>query len=73
MAFFGARTVRAQMKNIIGLDEELQENAASETDTTMPLNAPSISQLDACPNEIEFEKLAISHEFHKYVSILLIN
>lgn len=56
MQFFGARTVWTQLRNIIALDEELQENPANETDAAQPLNAPSTSQLDECPNEIEYEK-----------------
>ncbi|XP_055306661.1 chromobox protein homolog 1-like [Sitodiplosis mosellana] len=59
MEFFGARSIWTEVKNIIDPEmcEGFQENATRETvnDERDP-NEPSTSQLDACPNEIEFDK-----------------
>lgn len=63
MEFFGSRTVWTEMKNIIVPDmyDNLQESSDEEIQADVRLNRPSTSQpsssqLDTCPNEIEFEK-----------------
>lgn len=58
MEYFGSRTIWTQMKNIIDpeLHEDFEENTEQETDIIKHANRPSTSQLDDCPNEIEFEK-----------------
>lgn len=61
MEFFGSRTVWTEMQNIIDPDvlDDFEEDAERETEVDEHVNRPSTSnfhQLDACPNEIEFDK-----------------
>ena len=62
MEFFGSRAAWTQMRNITDTDAlaDIQENEATETveaEPTEDVNRLSTShELDAYPNEIEFEK-----------------
>lgn len=58
MEFFGARTVWTNMNNIIDPEalDEFQVNAGQERGIGATENTPSTSQLDNCPNDIEFAK-----------------
>lgn len=66
MEFFGARTIWIDMKTIIDPEMCMDENSGQSHLHEMPSTSqgtneqnqsmPSTSQLDTCPNEIEFKK-----------------
>lgn len=62
MEFFGSRTIWTDVNNIIDPEICLDENSGHEMPSTSQRtrqrteNMPSTSQLDACPNEIQFKK-----------------